>query len=38
MLFRSGGGGPLNWEGVLMAVVCGKVSRRAGKFSTKCPV
>ena len=30
-----GGGGPLNWEGVLMAMVCGEVSGRAGKFSTK---
>ena len=30
-----GGGGPLNWEGVLMVVVCGEVSRRVGKFLTK---
>ena len=30
-----GGGGPLNWEEVLMAVVCGEVSGRVGKFSTK---
>ena len=30
-----GGGGPLSWEGVLMVVVCGEVSRRVGKFLTK---
>ena len=30
-----GGGGPLNWEEVLMAVVCGEVSGKARKFSTK---
>ena len=29
------GGGPLSWEGVVMGVVCGEVSRRDGKFSTK---
>ena len=29
------GGGPLSWEGVLMVVVCGEVSRRVGKFLTK---
>ena len=33
--WRGGGGGPLSWEGVLMVVVCGEVSRRDGKFSTK---
>ena len=33
---RMGGGGePLYWEGVLMVVVCGEVSGRVGKFSTK---
>ena len=30
-----GGGGPLSWEGVLMVVVCGEVSGKAGIFSTK---
>ena len=29
------GGGPLSWEGVLTVVVYGKVSRKAGIFSTK---
>ena len=29
------GGGPLSWEGVLMVAVCGEVSGKAGKFSTK---
>ena len=28
-------GGPLSWEGVLVVVVFGEVSRRVGKFSTK---
>ena len=32
---RMGGGGPLNWERVLMVVVCGEVSGRVRKFSTK---
>ena len=29
------GGGPLSWERVLMVVVCGEVSGKAGIFSTK---
>ena len=30
-----GGGGPLSWEGVLMVVVCGEVSKWAREFLTK---